>query len=162
MHDVRKIGIPDAILLKPGKFEPDEWEIIKSHVDIGADILSKRDSPIMEMGYSIALARHEKYDGSGYLHGLSREDIPIEGRIAAIADIFDALPSERPYKKAWLIEDAVDLIKRKSGNHFDPDITEKFLDLIPRILVVRDKFANTAEDQSKLEALNSKIIRAAK
>jgi putative two-component system response regulator len=160
MHDVGKIGIPDAILLKPGNFEPNEWEIMKSHVEIGADILSTRDSPLMEMAYSIALSHHEKWNGSGYPQGLTGTDIPIEGRIAAIADVFDALTSERPYKKAWPVEKAVDLLKKESGAHFDPELVEKFLEKLPMVLDVRDEYTDAAEGQSRLEALNAKLVQA--
>jgi putative two-component system response regulator len=140
MHDIGKIGIPDAILLKPGKFEPDEWEIMKTHTTIGAKLLDGDDSDIMHMAREIALTHHEKWDGSGYPNGLSGEAIPLSGRIAALADVFDALTSVRPYKKAWTVDAAVDLIKESNGRHFDPALVEVFLRALPEILKIRERF----------------------
>jgi putative two-component system response regulator len=141
MHDIGKIGIPDAILLKPGRFEPHEWEIMKTHAAIGAKLLDGDDTPLMRMARDIALTHHEKWDGSGYPHGLAGEAIPQVGRIAALADVFDALTSERPYKKAWPVEKAVETIKESSGKHFDPALVEVFLQQLPGILEIRTRFA---------------------
>ncbi|MCX7094548.1 MAG: response regulator [Methylobacter sp.] len=141
MHDIGKIGIPDHILLKPGKFEPEEWEIMKTHVVIGARILEGDDSDLMKCAGEIALSHHEKWDGSGYPNGLSGEDIPLSGRIAALADVFDALTSVRPYKKAWTVEAAVDLIKETSGSHFDPALVAVFLQQLPEILTICARFS---------------------
>ncbi|MGZ5007499.1 MAG: HD domain-containing phosphohydrolase [Methylobacter sp.] len=141
MHDIGKIGIPDHILLKPGKFEPEEWEIMKTHAVIGANILEGDDSDLMKCAGEIALTHHEKWDGSGYPHGLSGEAIPLTGRIAALADVFDALTSVRPYKKAWTVEAAVDLIKDNSGSHFDPDLVVVFLEQLPEILKICARFS---------------------
>lgn len=141
MHDIGKMGIPDHILLKPGKLEPEEWEIMKSHATIGANILEGDDSDLMRCAGEIALTHHEKWDGSGYPYGLSGEAIPLTGRIAALADVFDALTSERPYKKAWPVESAVDLIKENRGTHFDPDLVTVFLEQLPEILNIRDQFS---------------------
>ena len=141
MHDIGKIGIPDAILQKPGKFDPQEWEIMKTHAAIGAKLLEGDDSDLMCMAREIAISHHEKWDGSGYPNGLSGEAIPMSGRIAALADVFDALTSVRPYKKAWTVEAAVDLIKENSGKHFDPDLVEVFLAELPNILAIRERFA---------------------
>ena len=141
MHDIGKIGIPDAVLQKPGKFEPHEWEIMKTHAAIGAKLLDGDESDLMQMAKVIAISHHEKWDGSGYPHGLSGEDIPISGRIAALADVFDALTSVRPYKKAWTVEAAVDLIKENSGKHFDPTLVEAFLEELPNILAISERFA---------------------
>ena len=140
MHDIGKIGIPDAILLKPGKFESNEWEIMKSHATIGGKLLDGDDSDLMRMAREIALSHHEKWDGSGYPEGLSGEDIPQSGRIAALADVFDALTSERPYKKAWTVEAAVDLIKETSGQHFDPALVDVFLQQLDAIQEIRNRF----------------------
>jgi putative two-component system response regulator len=140
MHDIGKIGIPDAILLKPGKFEPHEWEIMKTHASIGGKLLEGDDSDLMRMAREIALTHHEKWDGSGYPNALAGETIPQSGRITALADVFDALTSERPYKKAWTIEAAVDLIKENSGKHFDPELVIVFLQELPRILEIRKRF----------------------
>ncbi len=142
MHDIGKIGIPDAILLKPGKFEPDEWEIMKSHAIIGAKLLEGDDSDLMRMAREIALTHHEKWDGSGYPNGLAGEAIPQAGRIAAIADVFDALTSARPYKTAWTVEAAVDMLREQRGRHFDPELVDVFIEELPRILAIRQRFAD--------------------
>ena len=141
MHDIGKIGIADAILLKPGKFEPQEWEIMKTHAAIGGKLLEGDDSDLMRMAREIALTHHEKWDGSGYPNGLAGEAIPRAGRIAALADVFDALTSSRPYKKAWSIEASVDLIRENRGKHFDPILVEVFLRELPGILKIRERFA---------------------
>ena len=136
MHDIGKIGIPDKILMKPGKLDPGEWEIMKQHTTIGADIIGDHGSELLQMARMISLTHHEKWNGSGYPEGLSGENIPIEGRIVAIADVFDALTNERPYKKAWTIEDACDLINKESGEHFDPSLVEVFSRIIPQIVEI--------------------------
>ena len=141
MHDIGKIGIPDDILLKPGRFEPHEWEVMKTHATIGGKLLEGDDSDLLLMAREIALTHHEKWDGSGYPNGLSGEDIPIAGRIAALSDVFDALTSERPYKKAWTVEAAVDLIKENSEKHFDPALVKVFLRELPRIVAIKEAFA---------------------
>jgi len=141
MHDIGKIGIPDNILLKPGKFEADEWEIMKTHAVIGGKLLDGDDSDLMNMAKEIALSHHEKWDGSGYPNGLAGEAIPQSGRIAALADVFDALTSERPYKKAWTVEAAIELIKENSGKHFDPELVEVFLEQLPSILLIHERFS---------------------
>jgi len=140
MHDIGKIGIPDAILLKPGKFEPPEWEIMKTHAAIGGKLLGGDGSDLMRMAQEIALSHHEKWDGSGYPNGLAGEAIPQSGRIAALADVFDALTSARPYKKAWAVEDAVNLIRENSGKHFDPKLVDIFLQELPGIIAIRQRF----------------------
>jgi len=140
MHDIGKIGIPDNVLLKPGKLDPDEWTIMQTHVTLGAELLSGSDEiPLMETAKNIALTHHEKWDGSGYPNGLSGEEIPIEGRICAICDVFDALTSERPYKKAWPIEKAIDLIRQESGRHFDPSLVPLFESILDEVLTYRIK-----------------------
>ncbi|MCW8916860.1 MAG: response regulator [Magnetovibrio sp.] len=143
MHDIGKIGIPDSVLLKPGKLEGEEWETMKSHVNIGAEILGDHASPLMEMARVVALTHHEKWDGSGYPDGLKGEDIPLVGRITAVADVFDALTSERPYKKGWPVDEAVDFIKSQSGQHFDPKVVEKFLERIEDVIKIRDAHRDT-------------------
>lgn len=140
MHDIGKIGVPDHILLKPGRLTDDEFDAIKKHPQIGADLLDGDDSQLMRLAYSIALTHHEKWDGSGYPNGLAGEAIPMEGRIVAIADVFDALTSERPYKKAWTNEDAVGLIRSGAGNHFDPNLVTHFLSVLPRILETQAQY----------------------
>jgi len=146
MHDIGKIGIPDNILLKPGKLDKDEWNIMKTHAAIGAEILSGHDSELMLMAQEIALNHHEKFDGSGYPNALTGNDIPISARIVAISDVFDALTSERPYKKAWPIEDAVAEIKKCSGAHFDPEVVAAFEKSLPDMLDVRSHYQEDAQD----------------
>ncbi len=142
MHDIGKIGIPDKILLKPGKLAHEEWEIMKTHTTIGAELLSGHSSDLMVMARSIALTHHEKWDGSGYPNGLKGEDIPMEGRICAISDVFDALTSDRPYKKAWSIEDAIAEVYRGAGKHFDPNLIAQFKIILPEILAIKEQFAD--------------------
>ncbi|KXO14010.1 chemotaxis protein [Moritella sp. JT01] len=132
MHDVGKIGIPDAILCKGGKLDAQEWEIMKTHAVIGASILGGEDSSLLLLAKEVALNHHEKWNGSGYPNGLSREKIPLSARIVALADVFDALTSDRPYKKAWPIEKAVKFIQEESGEHFDPSLVVQFLKLLPK------------------------------
>jgi putative two-component system response regulator len=144
MHDIGKIGIPDAIMLKPGKLEPHEWEIMKTHAAIGGKLLEGDDSALMRMAREIALTHHEKWDGSGYPGGLAGEAIPQSGRIAALADVFDALTSVRPYKKAWTIEAAVGYIEENSGKHFDPELVAVFPRELPGIVAIRERFAEPA------------------
>lgn len=137
MHDIGKIGIPDVILQKPGKLTPDEWEIMKSHTEIGATIIGDDNSNLLKIARVIALNHHEKWDGSGYPNGLSGEAIPIEARIVAIADVFDALTSIRPYKAAWTIEEATAYIEKESGKHFDPALVTAFTAALPNIVTIR-------------------------
>lgn len=140
MHDIGKIGIPDSILLKPGKLDKNEWEIMKTHTTIGAEILSGHPSKLMETARIIALTHHEKWDGSGYPNNLKGEDIPLVGRIVAVSDVFDALTSERPYKKAWSVEDALKEIQSGAGKHFDPDIVTVMMDSLPKILEIKQQY----------------------
>lgn len=140
MHDVGKIGIPDRILLKPGKLDPGEWEIMKRHTVWGAEILSGSKSQLLETARIIALTHHEKWDGSGYPNGLSGEEIPIFGRICAIADVFDALTSERIYKPAYSNEEAFAIIMEGKGKHFDPQVVDAFFASLDEILEVQRKY----------------------
>ena len=133
LHDLGKIGIPDSILCKPGKLTEEERQIMNSHTRIGASILNHSQSRVMNMGKIIALSHHEKWDGSGFPDGLSGEDIPIEGRIVAICDVFDALISSRHYKNSWTDVEAIDFLRQGSGTHFDPDLVELFIQNIPKI-----------------------------
>ncbi len=127
MHDIGKIGIPDAILQKPGKLSPDEFDIIKSHTLIGAKILDGSDSEILQMATQIAISHHEKWNGKGYPHGLAKEDIPLTGRIVSLADFFDALTSRRPYRGPVPRNKVIDMIRKERGQHFDPKIVDIFL-----------------------------------
>jgi putative two-component system response regulator len=139
MHDVGKIGIPDGILLKPGRFAPHEWEIMKTHAVIGADILEDGDSDLLRLAREIAISHHEKWDGTGYPMGLAGEAIPQAGRIVAVADVFDALTSPRPYKQAWTVEDSAAFIQDNAGTHFDPSVVAHFQRVLPEILAIRSR-----------------------
>ncbi|MEO5951917.1 MAG: HD domain-containing phosphohydrolase [Chloroflexia bacterium] len=130
MHDVGKIGVPDSILLKPGRLTPQEFEVIKQHTNIGARILADGHSSLVRMAATIAFGHHEKWDGTGYPQCIMREAIPIEGRIVSVVDTFDALTHKRPYKEAWPVEEALAEIKKQTGSQFDPLIAEAFMDSI--------------------------------
>lgn len=140
MHDVGKIGIPDSILLKPGRLEPAEYEEMKLHCVIGERILGADKSPLLKTASICAKSHHEKWDGSGYPLGLSGEDIPLIGRVAAVADVFDALISERPYKPAWPIGRAAAEIQNSSGTHFDPAVVKAFAASFEFILEIRERY----------------------
>ena len=140
MHDIGKIGIPDHVLLKPGKFNPQEWAIMQTHTTIGADILSGDDSELLTMARTIALSHHEKWDGSGYPAGLKGERIPLVARIVAMADVFDALTSVRPYKHAWSLEDTLEYIDANRGKHFDPDLVDLLHPRIRDIMAIREQY----------------------
>ncbi|MHB0980791.1 MAG: HD-GYP domain-containing protein [Thermoleophilia bacterium] len=142
MHDVGKIGISDAILLKPGRLTPEEFEVMKTHTVIGGRILSDSKSPLMQMAETIALTHHEKWDGSGYPRGLKDTDIPIEGRITALADVFDALTSKRVYKPAFSVETALAIIESESGAHFDPAVVEAFLGRLEDVLEIMTHYGS--------------------
>lgn len=144
MHDVGKIGIPDSILLKPGKLTREEYDVMKQHTEIGYRILSGSDSELLKLAATIARTHHEKFDGSGYPRGLSATDIPIEGRIVAVTDVFDALTSKRPYKPAWPLEDATALLLEGRGKHFDGDLVDLFLASMDEILEIKGRFNDEA------------------
>ncbi|MGO4479333.1 two-component system response regulator [Massilia sp. 2TAF26] len=146
MHDVGKIGIPDRILQKPGPLDPDEWKIMQSHAAIGAEIIGEHPSGMLALARNIALTHHEKWDGSGYPKGLAGEAIPLEGRITAIADVFDALTSVRPYKKAWSEEEALAFLVEQKGKHFDPALVDLFIGQIPAIRAIRQRWAEDTQD----------------
>jgi putative two-component system response regulator len=145
MHDVGKLGIPDVILLKPGRFTPEEREVMMRHSQIGADILGNSDSELLRTSAIIALSHHEKYDGSGYPNGLRGEEIPIEGRIIALADVFDALSSKRVYKEAWTIEDVLGRIQEDTGSHFDPMVVAAFFEGLTEILEIQERYSSPKE-----------------
>ena len=131
LHDVGKIAIPDSILLKPGKLTPEEFERMKTHTSLGAQMLSGGEFPLLQLAEQIALTHHERWNGTGYI-GLREESIPMAGRIVTVADVFDALTSERPYKKAWPLSEAIEEIQRQSGHQFDPRIVEVFLKIVSK------------------------------
>ena len=140
MHDIGKIGIPDAILLKPGKLDHDEWQIMKTHVEIGGEILSEDKSDLLQLAHKIALQHHERFDGTGYPNGLKGEAIAIETRIVTVCDIFDALTSKRPYKEAWSVEDAISEMEETSGSFLDGSLVLSFKKILPEVLKVRQKY----------------------
>lgn len=129
LHDIGKLAIPDSILLKPGRLTEEEFEVVKGHAKVGAQILSGSQSTVLQLAEQIAATHHEKWNGTGYPAGLAGEDIPIGGRLVAVADVFDALTHDRPYKSAWPVERAIVQIRDDSGTHFDPGVVEAFLDL---------------------------------
>ena len=141
MHDIGKIGIADNILLKPGKLTPEEFEEMKKHTLIGAEILANSRSRLIKLAHTVAIAHHEKWDGSGYPNGLKGEEIPIEARIVAIADVFDALTSARPYKAAWSVEDAIEFLQSQAGKHIDPALPDILVANLPEILKIKAKFS---------------------
>jgi cyclic di-GMP phosphodiesterase len=140
MHDVGKIGIADGILLKPGNLNDEEMAMMKTHTTIGAKILDGSSSKLLQAGKIIALTHHEKWDGSGYPNNISGENIPLIGRICALADVFDALSFERPYKKAFSREKVLEIIKEGRGTHFDPNLTDIFFENLDAIFQVYSKF----------------------
>jgi len=142
MHDIGKIGIPDEVLLKPGELNADEWEIMQKHVEYGVEILGKHETALLALALEVAQYHHEKWDGSGYPSGISGEDIPLSARIVAIADVFDALTSQRPYKKAWSVEKAIELIDSESGKHFDPKLVLEFKKCRAKMLEIKLKYSD--------------------
>jgi two-component system response regulator RpfG len=141
MHDIGKIGVPDHILLKPGKLTEAEWNMMQMHTQIGYEILRDSPSYFLQTGAVIALRHHERFDGKGYPHGLSGEKIPLEARIVTVADVFDALGSDRPYKKAWPKEKILDYLEEEKGGHFDPDCVDAFLSRMDDILVIQSQWS---------------------
>ena len=137
MHDTGKIGIPDAILRKPGKLDAEEWVIMRTHSQIGYEILSASEAPIFQLAAEIAHCHHEYWDGNGYPRGLAGEDIPESARIVAIADVFDALTMKRPYKEAWPIERTLETMQAASGQQFEPRLIERFIGIMPQILEIK-------------------------
>ena len=142
MHDIGKIGIADSIMLKPGKLTDEEFAEMKKHPEIGAEILGECDSDLLKVAKSVSLTHHEKWDGTGYPNGLKGEDIPIEGRICAVADVFDALTSKRPYKEAWSIEKTLDFMDSQKGKHFDPALITLLHQNLDAILEIKNKWVD--------------------
>jgi len=138
MHDIGKIGIPDSIMLKPGKLTDAEFAEMKKHPEIGAEILGESDSDLIELAKIVSMTHHEKWDGTGYPKQLKGEEIPIEGRIVALADVFDALTSVRPYKGAWPVEQAIDFIISQKNKHFDPQLVDLFVQQLDNIIEIKN------------------------
>ncbi len=136
LHDIGKIGIRDTILLKPGPLSADERSVVEEHAEVGYRMLTDSGSEILELAATIARTHHERYDGDGYPHGLAGEAIPLEGRIASIADVFDALTSERAYRRAFSLGDALEIIESGCAAHFDPEILDLFLASLPEVLAI--------------------------
>jgi putative two-component system response regulator len=147
MHDVGKIGIPDHILLKHGDLDAAEWETMKQHTVIGAQILQGSEGEFIRVAEDIAMTHHEKWDGSGYPQGLKGSNIPLLGRIVAIADVFDALTSSRPYKKPYTVKRALEIIKQGRANHFDPDVVDAFFAIQDEIMSIKEKIKDKKESQ---------------
>ncbi len=139
MHDIGKIAVSDKILLKEGRLTPEEYAEMRQHPIYGARILESPNNRLLEIARNIAIAHHERYDGSGYPHGLAGNAIPLEARIVALADVFDALLSKRVYKSGWSLEESINYIRDQSGHHFDPAIVDAFLKALP---VIRQKLQN--------------------
>jgi HD-GYP domain-containing protein (c-di-GMP phosphodiesterase class II)/HAMP domain-containing protein len=150
MHDIGKVGIADSILLKPGKLDADEFAAMQRHPLIGGEVLRRCEAQVNELGHSIfgvaieiAEGHHEKFDGSGYPRGLAGKDIPLAARIIAVADVFDALTSRRPYKEAWTVDAAREFLRHESGRHFDPDIVAAFERTLPHVLLIYERYKHT-------------------
>jgi len=152
MHDVGKIGIADAILFKPGKLDNGEWDIMKQHTTMGGRILSGSSSDLLQAGEVIAMSHHEKWDSSGYPKGLAGEDIPLHGRICAVADVFDALTSERPYKKDFSNEKAYEILREGRGTQFDPEVLDAFFERLNDIIAIQEQYNDTGKVVSTLNA----------
>jgi putative two-component system response regulator len=155
MHDLGKIGIPDSILVKPARLDPLEWEIIKLHTVIGANILKGSDAEYIKLGETIARSHHEKWDGSGYPNGLKGMEIPLAGRVVAIADVFDALTSKRPYKEAFSVERSLGIIRGGMGSHFDPDVVDAFFAVQAEILTIKEQYAEDNQQPLDIPELKS-------
>ena len=141
MHDIGKLGIADAILHKPAKLDAQEWETMQTHSTVGYKILSKSAAPLLQMAATIAYCHHEKWDGSGYPRGLAGDDIPDMARIVAIADVFDALTTKRPYKEVWPLDQVMLTLESSSGSHFEPRLVEHFVHILPEILTIKEEWA---------------------
>ncbi len=140
MHDIGKIGIPDRVLLKPGALNAEEWEIMKQHTVIGAQIIGEHPSELMQMARMVALRHHERWDGTGYPNGLVGEQIPAAARVVTLADAFDALLSKRPYKAAWTLDDTLELVRQQRGKQFDPAAVDALLACVAECVSVRDAY----------------------
>ncbi len=140
MHDVGKIGIEDKILKKPGKLDKDEWQIMMKHSEMGSQILGAHDDDLLNVASIMAFEHHERWNGKGYPLGKKKEEIHLYARIVAVADVFDALTSVRPYKNVWTVEDSLSLIKSERGEHFDPKLVDAFVNIFDKILEIKLKY----------------------
>jgi putative two-component system response regulator len=140
MHDTGKIGIPREILAKPARLSDAEWVVMKTHSQIGHDILARSQAPVFQMAAEIALSHHEKWDGSGYPRGLAGPAIPESARMVAVADVFDALTMRRPYKEPWPLEQVLQNLREGAGAHFEPALVEAFFSILPQILEIQQKW----------------------
>lgn len=152
MHDIGKIGTPDHVLLKPGKFTQEEFGVIAQHAEIGYRILSGSDSELLKVAATIAWTHHERFDGTGYPRGLKGEAIPIEGRIASIADAFDALTTQRVYKPAFEIGHTIELMLKHRGEHFDPELLDLFFSSTDELVRIRDQYADSTPPDPTLDS----------
>jgi putative two-component system response regulator len=160
MHDIGKIGIPDAVLLKPGALNAEERAIMERHAEIGHEILSGSSDPVMRLAATIALTHHERVDGQGYPRGLNNRLIPLCGRIAAVADVFDALTHDRGYRPAMSIDDALLIMHRERGSQFDGCVLDAFSDVFPRVLKLRRTYPNSAKAQPGVRYRRESASRA--
>lgn len=142
MHDVGKIGIPDSVLRKAGPLTPEEWEVMRRHPEIGAEIIGESESGLLRLAHEVALNHHERWNGAGYPHGLAGDAIPMSARVVALADVFDALTSQRPYKEAWPAERALAYIESEAGGHFDPALTPLLRPQLPRLLAIQQRWSD--------------------
>ncbi|MBH0184994.1 MAG: HD domain-containing protein [Nitrospira sp.] len=152
MHDIGKIGTPDHVLLKPGKFTQEEFGVIAQHAEIGYRILSGSDAELLKVAAVIAYTHHERFDGTGYPRGLKGDAIPIEGRIASIADAFDALTTQRVYKPAFEIGHAIELMLKHRGEHFDPELLDIFFSSTDELVRIRDQYADSTSSEKLLDS----------
>lgn len=146
MHDIGKLGIPDAILHKPGKLDAHEWSVMQTHSEVGYQILSKSAAPLLHMAATIARHHHERWDGAGYPSALAGEDIPEMARIVAIADVFDALTTRRPYKEPWPLDRVMDTLHTSAGSHFEPRLIAHFTRILPQILEIQNEWSHTERE----------------
>ncbi len=160
LHDVGKIGVPDYILTKPGSLDPEEWAVMQRHCEIGHRILSGSKSEVLNLAATIAFTHHERIDGSGYPRGLAGEAIPIEGRIAAIADVFDALTTNKVYRQAVPMTEAVEILKKERGRHFDPTLLDLFLSEKGRILGIKERYADLDQREAELNPLSALVAES--
>lgn len=161
LHDIGKIGIPDYILLKPGRLDEREWSVMRAHPVIGHEILKDSASKYMRLGALIALGHHERYDGTGYPNGTAGEDIPLCARIVALADVYDALTSARPYKPAWRDGDVLDYFHVQRGRHFDPKLVDAFLSVYERVLKVQKELQDPVEADAGSHQIADRVLRFA-